>query len=187
MDGVVIIGEGEKDEAPMLYNGEDVGAGVPPEVDIAVDPIDGTTAARGGASWLARRARRSPRGERCSIPGRASTWRSSSSVHDAVDAMDLDRADQAENLAIAVAKATGSSELRDLTVIMLDRDRHEEAEARDPRELVPACSSSQHGDVAAGVLRAARRVGRTSICSYGIGGTPGGRDHSHVRVKCIER
>jgi fructose-1,6-bisphosphatase II len=46
MNGVVVIGEGEKDEAPMLYNGEHVGAGTPPEVDFAVDPVDGTTVAR---------------------------------------------------------------------------------------------------------------------------------------------
>ena len=53
MDGVVVIGEGEKDEAPMLYNGEQIGDGTPPEVDIAVDPLEGTTLAAGAPNALA--------------------------------------------------------------------------------------------------------------------------------------
>ncbi len=55
MDGIVVIGEGEKDEAPMLYNGEQIGDGSPPEVDIAVDPLEGTTLTRAGHAQRARR------------------------------------------------------------------------------------------------------------------------------------
>ncbi len=77
MDGLVVIGEGEKDEAPMLYNGEEIGDGSPPVVDIAVDPLEGTTlTARGMPSALSVIAL-SPRGARCSTRGPASTWRRS--------------------------------------------------------------------------------------------------------------
>ena len=76
MDGIVVIGEGEKDEAPMLFNGEVIGDGGPPRVDIAVDPLEGTRlCARAGRArspsspW--------PSGARCTTPGPASTWRSS--------------------------------------------------------------------------------------------------------------
>ena len=73
MDGIVVIGEGEKDEAPMLFNGEHIGDGSPPEVDIAVDPIDGTRLDRG--SGAAARSRSSPwrAAGRCSTRARAST------------------------------------------------------------------------------------------------------------------
>ena len=75
MDGVVVIGEGEKDNAPMLFNGERIGDGSPPPTDIAVDPIDGTTLTALGPGRGPGRDRRVRRGARCSTPGRASTWR----------------------------------------------------------------------------------------------------------------
>jgi fructose-1,6-bisphosphatase II len=81
MDGVVVIGEGEKDEAPMLYNGEQIGDGSPPQVDIAVDPLEGTTlTAHGMPSALAVIALSSA--ARCSTPGRACTWRRSPAARD---------------------------------------------------------------------------------------------------------
>ena len=90
MDGVVVIGEGEKDEAPMLYNGEHIGDGSPPEADIAVDPLEGTTlTAKGMPSALAVIAL--PERGRCSTPGPASTWRSSPAAADIADLLDLDR------------------------------------------------------------------------------------------------
>ena len=80
MDGIVVIGEGEKDEAPMLYNGENIGDGTPPQTDIAVDPIDGTTLTAFGPGQRARRSSPSASGARCSTPARASTWRRSPSA-----------------------------------------------------------------------------------------------------------
>ena len=79
MDGVVVIGEGEKDEAPMLFNGEQIGDGSPPSMDIAVDPIDGTTLTslgRGGAIAVIAMSERGTMFD----PGRASTWRRSQRV-----------------------------------------------------------------------------------------------------------
>ena len=75
MDGIVVIGEGEKDEAPMLYNGEQIGDGSPPEVDIAVDPLEGTELCANGMPELARGDRAAPSAARCSTRGRSSTWR----------------------------------------------------------------------------------------------------------------
>jgi len=76
MDGIVVIGEGEKDKAPMLFNGERIGNGQPPAVDVAVDPIDGTTLTAkdkmGRLLWLL-----SPSAARCSIPAPASIWKRS--------------------------------------------------------------------------------------------------------------
>ena len=74
MDGIVVIGEGEKDEAPMLFNGEVVGTGQGPKVDVAVDPVDGTRAAGAGPAQRARRSWPSPTAARCSTPARSSTW-----------------------------------------------------------------------------------------------------------------
>ena len=80
MDGIVVIGEGEKDEAPMLFNGEEIGDGSPPRVDIAVDPLEGTPLCAQGLPGVARRDRARRARARCSTPGPASTWRSSSAV-----------------------------------------------------------------------------------------------------------
>ena len=73
MAGVVVIGEGEKDEAPMLYNGEEIGSGTGPEVDVAVDPLEGTTLTREGPAERDRHDRLRPSGGRCSSPARRST------------------------------------------------------------------------------------------------------------------
>ncbi|MGH8980362.1 MAG: class II fructose-bisphosphatase, partial [Acidimicrobiales bacterium] len=122
MDGTVVIGEGEKDAAPMLYNGERIGNGTPPEVDIAVDPIDGTTPTalgRGGAlSVIAV----SPRGTMFD-PGPCFYMEKIAVGPEARGAVDINRP-ATENLA-AVARALGES-VRDLTVVVLDRPRHEE-------------------------------------------------------------
>ena len=74
MDGVVVIGEGEKDEAPMLYNGEEVGDGNGPEVDVAVDPLEGTRLTAQGPAERDRGDRASPSAGRCSSRARPSTW-----------------------------------------------------------------------------------------------------------------
>ena len=106
MDGVVVIGEGEKDDAPMLYNGERIGDGTPPQTDIAVDPIDGTTLDRPRPRRRAGGHRRLRAGHDVRPRARASTWRSSPSGRAGRGAIDINRS-PTENLH-ALAKATGS-------------------------------------------------------------------------------
>jgi fructose-1,6-bisphosphatase II len=168
MDGTVIIGEGEKDEAPMLYNGEEVGAGVPPQVDIAVDPIDGTRLLAEGRPGSLAVLAASPAGTMFD-PGPCVYMEKLVVGHEAADAVDLDRP-LGENLD-AVAKATGK-EIRDLTVIMLDRDRHEDAK-REIRETGARLQLITDGDVAAGVLAAWEERPEIDVM-YGVGGTPEG-------------
>jgi len=167
-DGTVIIGEGEKDEAPMLYNGERVGTGSSPAVDIAVDPVEGTRLlAEGRPGSLAVMAG-APAGTMFD-PGPCVYMEKLVVGPDAVGAIDLDRPID-ENLA-AVAKATGRS-LSDLTVVMLDRERHDEAKRRI-REAGCRLQLITDGDVAAGLVAA--WVDRPQIdVLYGIGGTPEG-------------
>src|SRR5213595_1000218 len=120
MDGTVVIGEGEKDEAPMLYNGERVGDGQPPEVDVAVDPLEGTTlTAKGQPNALAVIAL----SERNSMfdPGPCVYMEKISGGYDIADLLDLDRP-LGETLGL-VARRRGSA-VSDLMVIMLDRERH---------------------------------------------------------------
>jgi fructose-1,6-bisphosphatase II len=168
MDGTVIIGEGEKDEAPMLYNGERVGTGNPPEVDIAVDPVEGTRLlAEGRPGSLAVMAA-APAGTMFD-PGPCVYMEKIVVGGDAADAVDLDRS-LADNL-VAVAEATGR-EPRDLTVVMLDRDRHEQAK-REVREVGARLSLITDGDVAGGLLAAWEDRPQVDML-YGIGGTPEG-------------
>jgi fructose-1,6-bisphosphatase II len=167
-DGTVIIGEGEKDEAPMLYNGERVGSGTSPAVDIAVDPVEGTRLlAEGRPGSLAVMAG-APAGTMFD-PGPCVYMEKLVVGPDAVGAIDLDRPID-ENLA-AVAKATGRS-MSDLTVVMLDRERHDEAKRRI-REAGCRLQLITDGDVAAGLVAA--WVDRPQIdVLYGIGGTTEG-------------
>ena len=168
MDGTVVIGEGEKDEAPMLYNGETVGTGNPPKVDIAVDPIDGTRLlAEGRPGSLAVMAA-APAGTMFD-PGPCVYMEKLVVGHEAADAVDLDRP-LPDNLR-AIAAATGR-ELRDLTVIMLDRDRHEEAK-RQIREVGARLQLITDGDVAGGILAAWEERPEVDML-YGVGGTPEG-------------
>ena len=167
-DGTVIIGEGEKDEAPMLYNGERVGTGNSPAVDIAVDPVEGTRLlAEGRPGSLAVMAG-APAGTMFD-PGPCVYMEKLVVGPAAVGAIDLERPID-ENLA-AVAKASGRS-LADITVVMLDRERHEEAKRR-VREAGCRLQLITDGDVAAGLVAA--WVDRPQIdVLYGIGGTPEG-------------
>src|SRR2546430_13574509 len=121
MNGVVVIGEGEKDEAPMLYNGEHVGDGTGAEVDVAVDPLEGTRlAALGQPNAIAVMAV-AERGTMF-FPGAAFYMNKIVTGADAIDVIDID-ATPTENVN-AVAKAKGISP-RDLNVVVLERDRHE--------------------------------------------------------------
>ena len=168
MQGTVIIGEGEKDEAPMLYNGERVGTGNPPEVDIAVDPVEGTRLLAEGRSGSLAVMAAAPSGTMFD-PGPCVYMEKMVVTGQAKDAIDLDRP-LADNLG-EIARATGK-EVRDLTVIMLDRDRHEDAK-RAVREAGARLQLITDGDVAAGVLAAWEERPEIDLL-YGIGGTPEG-------------
>jgi len=167
MDGVVIIGEGEKDEAPMLYNGERIGDGTPPQADIAVDPVEGTTLTalgRGNAiSVIAV-------GERGSMfdPGPCFYMEKIAVGPEAADVIDIS-ASPTENLH-AVAKALGKS-VRELTAVVLDRPRHAEL-IGEIRQAGTRIRLIQDGDVAGGVSTAWPDSGADIL--FGIGGTPEG-------------
>jgi fructose-1,6-bisphosphatase II len=167
MDGVVIIGEGEKDEAPMLYNGEQVGAGRPPETDIAVDPIDGTRLLSEGRPGSISVISVAPRGTMYD-PGPMVYMEKWVVGPDATGVVDID-APTAENLT-KIAKSKGK-DVNDLTVIMLDRDRHAEM-AREVREAGARLRLIMDGDVAAGLLAALPEKNVDVL--IGIGGTPEG-------------
>ena len=165
MDGIVVIGEGEKDEAPMLYIGERVGNGNPPEVDVAVDPIDGTRlVARGlpgGIATVALAERGSmfhthvPYMEKLIVGPRAAK------VIDITDSV-------AGNLR-RIAKAEDRS-VQDLTVVVLDRERHEHL-LDEIRGAGARVKLIMDGDVAAGLMAAMEH--RTGIDALmGIGGAP---------------
>lgn len=167
MDGVVVIGEGEKDEAPMLYNGEEVGDGTGPLVDIAVDPIDGTTlTALGRGNALAVIAV-SERGTMFN-PGPCFYMEKLAVGPECVGVVDID-ASPTDNLK-AVAKAKGER-VRDVTAVILDRPRHTDliAEVRSAGariRLIP------DGDVAGALMTCFPEAGADIL--FGIGGTPEG-------------
>ncbi len=122
MKGVVVIGEGEKDDAPMLYNGEQVGDGNGPECDVAVDPIDGTTlAAKGMANAIAVMAV-APRGSMFD-PSAVFYMEKLVTGPEAADVVDI-RYPATENIH-QVAKAKGKR-AEDVTVVLLDRPRHQQ-------------------------------------------------------------
>ena len=129
MDGMVVIGEGEKDEAPMLYNGEQIGDGTPPQVDIAVDPLEGTTlAAHGMPSALAVIALSSA--ARCSTRARACTWRRWPARRRSPTCWtSIARSGETVKL---VAERKGVA-IGDVMVVVLDRPRHEAGHRGDPR------------------------------------------------------
>jgi fructose-1,6-bisphosphatase II len=167
MDGVVIIGEGEKDEAPMLYNGEAVGTGSPPHMDVAVDPIDGTRLLAQGRPGSLSVLALSPRGTMLD-PGPMVYMEKWVVGEDAVGAVDIEAPIGANLQGIARAKGKETS---DLTVIMLDRPRHEEMMA-EVRATGARLRLIMDGDVAAGLL--ALLADKPIDLLLGIGGTPEG-------------
>ncbi len=177
MDGVVVIGEGEKDEAPMLYNGELIGDGSPPQVDIAVDPLEGTTlAAHGMPSALAVIAL-SARGTMFD-PGPCVYMEKIAGSPEIADLLDLDRP-LGETVALVAERKR--SAVSDVMVVVLDRPRHEAGivairEAGARVRLIP------HGDVSAALLAVTERS--TVDLLWGIGGTPEGVI-SAAAVKCL--
>jgi fructose-1,6-bisphosphatase II len=167
MDGVVVIGEGEKDEAPMLYNGEHIGDGSPPQVDIAVDPLEGTELCAKGLPNAIATIALSERGTMfdpgpCVYMLKMATSRSMAHV------LDLDRP-IGETLGL-MAKEKGVA-VGDLIVIMLDRPRHEEY-MKEIREAGARIRLIPHGDVSA-ALAAVTEDSAVDLL-FGIGGTPEG-------------
>ncbi|OIK05144.1 class II fructose-bisphosphatase [Streptomyces monashensis] len=177
MNGVVVIGEGEKDEAPMLFNGEHVGDGTGPEVDIAVDPIDGTTlTAKGMPNAIAVLAA----AERGAMFDPSAVFYMDKLVTgpEAADFVDIN-APVAVNIR-RIAKAKRSAP-EDVTVVILDRPRHEGL-IKEVREAGARIKLISDGDVAGSVY--ALREGTGVDLLLGIGGTPEGII-SACAVKCL--
>src|SRR6185312_10376745 len=177
MDGVVVIGEGEKDEAPMLYNGEQIGDGTPPKVDIAVDPLEGTRlAALGMPSALAVIAL-SERGSMFD-PGPCVYMEKIAGGPEVADLLDLDRP-LADTLALVAERR--HRDIRDVMVVMLDRERHHDAmqQVRDAGARVRLITD---GDVSASLLAVSENSPVDLL--WGIGGTPEGVI-SAAAIKCI--
>ncbi|MEU6384610.1 class II fructose-bisphosphatase [Streptomyces bauhiniae] len=177
MNGVVVIGEGEKDEAPMLFNGEQVGDGTGPEVDIAVDPIDGTTlTAKGMDNAIAVLAA----AERGAMFDPSAVFYMDKLVTgpEAADFVDIDAPVSVNIRRVAKAKRRTPE---DVTVVILDRPRHEGVikEIRDTGARIKLISD---GDVAGSIL--ALREGTGIDLLLGIGGTPEGII-SACAVKCL--
>jgi fructose-1,6-bisphosphatase II len=168
MDGTVIIGEGEKDEAPMLFNGERVGTGHSPAVDIAVDPVDGTRLLAEGRPGSLAVLAAAPAGTMFD-PGPCVYMHKIVVGPDAADAIDIDA--PLVDLIAKVAKAKGK-QVGDTTVVMLDRDRHEGFK-REIREAGARLQLITDGDVAAAVLAAWDERPEIDLL-VGIGGTPEG-------------
>ena len=167
MDGIVVIGEGEKDEAPMLYNGEAIGDGTPPATDIAVDPIDGTTLTSLGRGNAIAVIAVSERGTMFN-PGPCVYMEKIAVGPDAAGAIDITRS-PTENLE-AVAKAKDES-VQDVTAVILDRDRHADL-VREVREAGARIRLIPDGDVAGAISTAWPDSGADIL--FGIGGTPEG-------------
>jgi len=165
MDGVVVIGEGEKDEAPMLYTGEHVGSGEPPEVDIAVDPVEGTTLLAEGMPGAIAVVAIAERGSLYSWSGIA--YMDKLAVGEAArGAIDIN-APVGENIR-NVAKALKKN-VEDVTVVVLDRPRHKDL-IRQIRETGARIKLILHGDVSAGVMTAIENPPADML--MGIGGAP---------------
>ena len=167
MQGTVVIGEGEKDNAPMLYNGEQVGSGVGPECDVAVDPIDGTTLTAKGMNNAIAVLAVSPRGTMYD-PSAVFYMEKLVTGPEAADVVDI-RYPVAENIH-QVAKAKGSAP-EDVTVVLLDRPRHQQL-VQDIRDTGARIKFISDGDVAGAIMAAKAGTGVDLL--LGIGGTPEG-------------
>ncbi len=165
LDGIVVIGEGEKDEAPMLYNGEKVGNGQPPLVDVAVDPVDGTTLTaegRGGALAVIALAERGS----MYAPGSLVYMDKIAVGEEAAGTIDIDAPVQ-HNLQ-QVGKAVGK-EINEITAVILDRPRNLDY-IRHVRDAGARISLIGDGDIQAAITTAIRGNGIDIL--FGIGGSP---------------
>ncbi|HVE98258.1 MAG TPA: class II fructose-bisphosphatase, partial [Mycobacteriales bacterium] len=177
MRGVVVIGEGEKDEAPMLFNGEEVGDGTGAEADVAVDPIDGTTlTAKGMPNAIAVLAV-SERGTMFD-PGACVYMEKLATGPEAADVVDITAPIEANIQAVAKAKG---ADPEDVTVCILDRPRHDEivSQVRDAGARIKLISD---GDIAGAIMAAKDGTGVDLM--IGIGGTPEGIIAA-CAIKCL--
>ncbi|AVL99939.1 fructose-bisphosphatase class II [Gordonia iterans] len=177
MRGVVVIGEGEKDEAPMLYNGEEVGTGEGPEVDVAVDPIDGTTLMAEGRPNSIAVIAVSERGTMYD-PSAVFYMNKIAVGPEAKGAIDIEKPVSWNINSVAAAKGI---DVADLTVVVLDRPRHADL-IREIREAGAKIRLISDGDVA-GSIAAAGDYSTVDML-MGIGGTPEGII-SAVAMKCM--
>jgi fructose-1,6-bisphosphatase II len=177
VSGTVVIGEGEKDEAPMLYNGERVGDGTGPEVDVAVDPIDGTTLTGKGQDNALSVLAVADRGAMYD-PSAVFYMDKLACGPDGIGVVDIERP-VADNIR-ALAKAKGEDPA-DITVVVLDRPRHEDlvAEIRASGARIKFISD---GDVAGAIMAARPDTGIDLM--VGVGGTPEGIIAA-CAIKCL--
>jgi fructose-1,6-bisphosphatase II len=177
MDGVVVIGEGEKDEAPMLYNGEQIGDGSPPQVDIAVDPLEGTRLTALGMPSAIAVIALAERGTMFD-PGPCVYMEKIAGGPEIADLLDLDR--PLEEMLALVAERK-HVDIRDVMVVMLDRERHHDA-MREVRDAGARVRLIMDGDVSAAMLAVSENSPVDLL--WGIGGTPEGVI-SAAAIKCI--
>ena len=177
MEGIVVIGEGEKDEAPMLFNGERVGQGGGPEVDVAVDPLEGTRLTALGQPNAIAVIAAADRGSMF-FPGAAVYMEKIAVGADALHAIDI-TATPTENVN-AVAKAKGRR-VTDIRVVVLERDRHEQL-IGELHQSGARVNLIRDGDVAPAIAAARPETGVDLL--YGIGGTPEGVI-SAAALKCV--
>src|SRR6266496_2350752 len=177
MDGVVVIGEGEKDEAPMLFNGESIGDGTGPQVDVAVDPLEGTRLTALGQPNAIAVIAVAERGTMF-FPGAAVYMEKIAVGPEGIGAIDID-ASPTENVN-ALAKAKGVSP-RAISVVVLERDRHDDL-IGELRQAGAKVNLIRDGDVAPAIAAAQTTTGVDML--YGIGGTPEGVI-SAAALKCV--
>ncbi len=177
MRGIVVIGEGEKDEAPMLYNGEEVGSGSGPETDVAVDPLEGTRLTALGQPNAICVIAVAERGTMYD-PGAAFYMDKITVGAEAAGAIDIN-ASPTENVK-AVAKAKGL-DVSEVTVVVLERERHEEL-IGELRQAGARVNLIRDGDVAPSIAAAQAFAGVDMV--MGIGGTPEGVI-SAAAIKCL--
>ena len=167
MSGVVVIGEGEKDDAPMLHNGEEVGNGLGPACDVAVDPIDGTSLTANGMNGAISVIALAPRGAMYD-PSAVFYMNKIVTGPEAADVIDINSSTKTNIQAVAKAKGMSVS---DITVVVLNRPRHDQL-LKEIREAGARIRLIQDGDVAAAIETARPETGIDLL--MGIGGTPEG-------------
>jgi fructose-1,6-bisphosphatase II len=177
MDGIVVIGEGEKDEAPMLFNGEEIGDGSPPRVDIAVDPLEGTTLTAKGMPAALTVVALAERGAMFD-PGPCVYMEKMVGGPEIADCLSL--TEPVGNVVQRIADRRGVSPT-EVTTVILDRERHTEG-VRQIREAGSRIRFISDGDVAGALLAVTPNTGVDLL--WGIGGTPEGV-LSAAAIKCL--